>query len=167
MEKFELRNLFEAIGVAAIVLSLIFVALQLKQDQELTRAQLGAATTEMASEIRRNFIESGFQQTFVKMITQPDQLTIEEIAEIDFALTSVKGALIRECYLVERGVFAECDGALRNNSRQFFQNAFAQEWWKQNYRPNPYLPDWLSEEIEMFDPNGNRQQFEQLQQVFQ
>jgi hypothetical protein len=167
LDKSEWRNLFEAIGLAAIVVSLVFVALQLKQDQELSRAQLGAGSTEMAAAIRTGFVESEFQKTFVKMITQPDQLTLEEVAEINFALRSVKAMFIRECYLVERGVFAECENSLRSNSRQFFQNAFAQEWWKQNDGPNPYLPNWLSEEIAEFDPTENQRQFEQLQQVFQ
>ena len=112
-------------------------------------------------------IESAFQKTFVKMINEPDKLTDDEIVEIGFFLQAVKLLFIRECYLVERGVFVECDGTIRGNVRVYFKNEFAKAWWKQNDRPNPNLPDWLSGEIAELDANGNRRRLEELRESVQ
>jgi hypothetical protein len=112
-------------------------------------------------------LESAFQKTFAKMITQPDQLTDDEIVEIGFFLQTAKLLFIRECYLVERGVFAECDDTIRGNMRNYFENEFAKAWWKQNDRPNSYLPDWLSGEIAELDSDGNRRRLEELMESVQ
>jgi hypothetical protein len=161
------KELFESIGLLAVVFSLIFVAFQIRQDQQLTRSELGAGSTEFAAEISMVAIESAFQKTFVKMINEPDKLTDDEIVEIGFFLQAVKLLFIRECYLVERGVFVECDGTIRGNLRVYFQNEFAKAWWKQNDRPNPNLPDWLSGEIAELDANGNRRRLEELRESVQ
>ena len=69
---------------------------------------------------------------------------------------------IRECYLVERGVFVECDGQIRGMLHCYFENEFAKPWWKHNDRPSPYIPDWLSGEVAELDANRNRRRLEAL-----
>jgi hypothetical protein len=165
--KINWRILFESIGFVAIVLSLIFVALQLRQDQQLTRSELGAGSTEFSAEIAMVALESAFQKTFAKMITQPDQLTDDEIVEIGFFLRAIKLSFIRECYLVARGVFVECDDTIRGAMRNYFENEFAKAWWKRNDKGKSYLPDWVSGEIAELDANGNRRELEELRESVQ
>jgi hypothetical protein len=69
--------------------------------------------------------------------------------------------------LVERGVFAECEGTIRGNIHYYFENEFAKAWWKQNDNSNPYFPDWLSSEIAELDANGNRRRLEALRESVQ
>jgi len=161
------RSLFEAVGLLAIVLSLIFVGLQIRQDQVLARSELGAGSTELSAQIAMMALESEFQETFFKMINQPDQLSDDEIVEIGFFLQAVRIMFIRECYLVERGVFPECESNIRGNLRNYFENEFAKAWWKQRDRSNPYLPDWLSREIAELDSGGNRRRHEELRETVQ
>ncbi len=161
------RTLFEAVGLLAIVLSLIFVGLQIRQDQILARSELGAGSTELSAEIGMMALESEFQTTFVKMINQPDQLTDDEIVEISFFLQTLKILFVRECYLVARGVFAECESTIRGNLRSYFENEFAKTWWKQNDTPNIYIPDWVIGEVAELDANGNRRRLDELRESIQ
>ncbi len=170
MKKFDWRTLFEGVGVIAIVLSLIFVGLQLRQDQILVRSELGAGSAELNVHHRMMAIESSFQKTFAKMMTQPGQMTDEEVIEADLFLTSLTQMIVRECYLVERGVFVECEAMAYVLLRNFFENQFAKNWWQgriESGRLNPYLPDWISDVVADLDPNGNRRRIDQLRQSFE
>ena len=158
--------MFESVGMLAIVFSLVFVAYQIRQDQLLTRSELGAGSAELTAEISMMAIESEFQSTFVKMINQPGELSDDEIVEIDFFLRAVKTSFIRECYLAARGVFAECDGMIRSLMPRYFSNEFAKVWW-QRYGQSMYIPDWISDEIATLDADGNRQDIADLKAEFQ
>lgn len=147
--------MFESIGLLAIVLSLVFVGLQLKQDRFLTRSELGSKTAEITAEISMMAIESEFQRTFVKMISQPDQLTDEEVVEIDFFLFAMFQMISRECYLMERGVFVECDDITNYILRQYFENEFAKNWLLSKIADASYMPAWFSGEVAELDTGGN------------
>lgn len=49
---------------------------------------------------------------------------------INSFLTQVADLISRECYVVEMGIFAECDQLVRDNVRRYFGNAYAQAWWR-------------------------------------
>lgn len=164
LKKLEWRNLFEAVGLVAIVLSLIFVALQIRQDHKLARSELGAGTTENNADILLIATESEFAKSFAKMINQPDELTDSEMIQIDFFLHAVKTTFIRECYLKERGVFDECAEMIRSRLPLTFGSAYAQTWWRLNWAPHPYIPNWVSDEIAGLDGDTNQQYFQELRE---
>ena len=168
MKKVDWRTLFEAVGLLAIVLSLIFVGLQVRQDQLLARSTLGAGTAQFTAEIGMMAIESEFQKTFVKMIFQPDQLTDDEIVEANWFLSAQRQVIMRECYLKERGVFVECDAVIRGVLRNYFENQFAKNWWQQaSWGNNPYVPNWINDKVAELDSNGNRRRIEEIRESFE
>jgi len=164
--KINWKELFESIGLLAIILSLVFVGFQIKQDQLLTRSELGAGSAKMAAEISMMAIESEFQRTFVKMISQPDQLTDEEVVEIRFFLSAMLQMMIRECYLMDRGVFVECENAARFTLRNNFENEFAKNWLLSRSGTIPYMPDWFFSEIAELDTNGNLRRIEESREPY-
>ena len=104
--KFEKFNaVAELVGIAAIVASLVFVGLQLRQDQVIARSALGAGSFESLASLRQEMIGSDFAATYAKMLEQPEQLTTVEQLQVNAYLDAVKFLIIRECYLYERGVF--------------------------------------------------------------
>jgi hypothetical protein len=127
---------------------------------------LGAGSTEYIANLSMMAIESGLQNTLVKMINQPGELSDEEIVEIDFFLRAVKSSFVRECYLVARGVFDECDNMIRSILPRYFANDFAQKWW-QRYGYSAYIPDWIGNEIAALDSDGNRKELADLKAEFQ
>ena len=158
--------MFESIGLLAIILTLVFLGIQTKQDQLLTRSELGAGSTEIVAEISMMAIESEFQRTFVKMISQPDQLTNEDVVEIHFFLAAMLQTMIRECYLMDRGVFVECGGLVRSILRNYFENEFAKNWLMSRAGNIPWMPDWFTSEVAELDTNGILRRLEESREPY-
>jgi len=153
LSKFRARDVFEGIGLFAIVLSLIFVGIQIQQDQALTRADLGSRGVETIINLKLHASDPDFAIAFAKMIDHPSELTDDEMIQINNYLSAVKSLFIRECYLLARGVYEECDEMFRGNAPYFFGSHYAKAWWKGNWRSGLYSEDWMNDVIEDLDPD--------------
>ena len=95
--------------------------------------------------------DSDFAATVAKMLNDPDNLTDAEMIQVDRFLHSAKALIVRECYLVARNVFEECRSIARVVFRRYFGSRYAQAWWRLNWSPGPYSPDWLNDEFKSVD----------------
>jgi hypothetical protein len=101
--------------------------------------------------------------TFAKTVEQPAQLTSAEKIQVNAYLEAFTLLVIRECYLVLRGVFEECRVIVREYGPFFFGNEYAQAWWRaQDVSSMAFLPSWLDSEIRAIDPQFNRKQLQLL-----
>lgn len=158
------KDIAEIIGIAAIVASLVFVGMQMRQDRTLARAELGAGSFESVATLWLEMTDPEFAATYAKMLENPEQLTTAEKLQINGYLDAVKMLLIRECYLTERGVFTECDIMVREYGPFFFGNRYAQSWWRlQSPGELTFLPSWVDEEIRGIDAESNLRQLEEIQ----
>jgi hypothetical protein len=155
------KEWFEALGIAAIVASLVFVGYQIKQERVIARAQLGSETTFLVNAVYEVMYDPDFSDVYSKMLEDSSSLSISEMLQINNRLESVSGIFFRECYLVRRGVFAECEGFIRAHIPIFFGNEYAQKWWKGS-KQKSYLPDWVDEEISKLDPKTEMRQIEDI-----
>ncbi len=149
-------------GLVAIVLSLVFVGLQIRQDQILARAELGAGTVESFNDLGLTASDPEFAITFAKMLNEPKNLTDDEMIQINSYLLGAKMLFIRECYLVARGVFADCTGFVNDNARRLFGSRYAKTWWRLNWAPHPYIPDWVNDLVVGLDDDATQQQLKEL-----
>jgi len=155
--------LFETIGGVAIVVSLAFVGLQMQQDQVIARSELGAGSMENFAVIHQIMIAQEFAPVWAKMLETPKDLTSNEMLRVNGFLNLVADAMARECYLKERGIFVECDNAVRDLIRRYFGNTYAQTWWKlSDTRTAVTLPEWVDAEISSIDVNSGRKRLESL-----
>ncbi len=152
-------------GLTAVVLSLIFVGLQMRQDQILARSELGAGTVEAFNELGLTATDPELARTFAKMVNEPDNLTDDEMIQINSYLLAVKSLFIRECYLVSRGVFSDCTGFIKTNAGRYFGSRYAQSWWRLNWAPHPYLPDWVNNEVTGLRGDTIQQRLKQLREA--
>lgn len=136
MVSYSWKEVVEGVGVLSIVASLIFVGLQMKQDQEIARAQLGSETSEYVSAIYLAMAAPELSSTFTKMLHEPERLTPDEMMQLNGLFSSASELLFRECYLFDRGVFTECSSFIEVHGKRFFGNRYAQIWWRHN-RPPP------------------------------
>lgn len=157
------KDTAEIIGIAAIVASLVFVGMQMRQDRILARAELGAGSFESIAALRLEMTSLEFAETFVKVLENPEQLTTAEKLQVNGYLDAVKLLLIRECYLMERGVFTECDIMVNEYGPFFFGNRYAQTWWRLQSPGNlSFLPAWVDEQIRDMDAGSNLRQLEEV-----
>ena len=142
------RNVGEAIGLVAVVASLIFVGVQFRQDQVIARSELGSTTFELMVLADQTMNDAEFSIIYTKMLQSPDQLSVDEMIRINAFLRQVADSMARECYLVQRGVYVECENLLRDNIRRYFGNAYAQAWWRlSDTRGAVKLPSWIDDAI--------------------
>jgi hypothetical protein len=158
------KDVAELIGIAAIVASLVFVGMQMRQDRVLARSELGAGSFESLASLRLELTSPDFAETYAKVLEQPDQLTTAEQLQVNGYLDAVKLLIIRECYLKERGVFTECAVIVREYGPFFFGNRYAQSWWRlQSPQGLTFLPSWVDAEIAGIDADSNLRQLEEIQ----
>ena len=157
------RNVFEAIGIAAIVISLIFVGIQLRLDRAVARSELTSESFQIVGSLRDKLTEPAFARIFTKMLETPNDLSFEEKLQIDNFYHLVSVAYVRECYLVGRGVTGECDAIFQATIPQLFSNDYAKAWWKLNGiagNENDELfpfPNWVAPAIERLESGAYQQ----------
>ena len=152
----EWNEIAELVGIAAIVASLVFVGLQMRQDHVFARSELGAGSFESLASLRQEMMAPEFAATYAKMLEQPGQLTTAEQLQVNAYLDAAKLLIIRECYLVERGIFTECTVIVREYGPYFFGNSYAQSWWRlQSPKSLEFLDGWVDDEISGIDPDYN------------
>ena len=158
------KDWFEMAGLAAILVSLVFLGYQLRQDQLIARSELASASFEMQIDINQQLLDPDFAKTYVAMLERPEELSLQQKLQIDALFHSVVRLFVRECFMLARDIFVECHGIIRNNVRRYFGNPYGQAWWRDNryYYPQAPLPEWLDEEIENMDPNTTREALERF-----
>ena len=160
----EWNEVAELIGIAAIVASLVFVGLQMRQEQVIARSELGAGSFESLASLRQEMTSPEFAATFAKMLEQPAQLTAAEQLQVNAYLDAAKLLIIRECYLYERGIFTECHVIVREYGPYFFGNSYAQAWWRLQSPQNlEFLEGWVNDEITSIDPEYNLNELRAIQ----
>jgi len=156
MKRTSWKEIAESIGILAIVASLVFVGMQMRQDRLLARAALGAGSFESLASLRLELTDSEFASTYAKALERPEQLTIAERLQINGYLDAFTYLVTRDCYLKEREVFVECEIIVREYGPIFFGNRYAQAWWKlQDRKRMSFLPSWVDTEIAAIDPELN------------
>ena len=78
MRKMKWRDFLESIGLTAIVLSLIFVGFQIRQEQNLARADLGSRALETLISLELTVSDPAFAKTYAKMLDKPGDLTDDD-----------------------------------------------------------------------------------------
>jgi hypothetical protein len=159
------KDSLEAIGLIAIVASLIFVGFQVRQDQVIARSELTSESFELMIALHQNLLDPGFAGTYAKMLDRSEDLSLEEMVQLDSLLAAVRTLYIRECYLHARGIFVECEAVVRDTVEKYFGNWYGQAWWRLN-KPQDVevlgsLPNWLDSKIESLDSNDYRRMLEE------
>lgn len=125
----------ELIGIAAIVVSLIFVGFQLQQDRLLMRSELGAGSQEFSASIELTLSDPDVSSAWAKMIDRPEDLSTEEMVRVNSVLSALRRLFLRECYLVQMEVFKECEDLIFGQATRYFGNKYAQAWWQTVHAP--------------------------------
>ena len=155
----------ELVGIAAIVASLIFVGLEMRQDQNIARAELGSGSFDYMTSIEQQLMAPDFAVVFEKMLETPNDLTIAEMTQVNGLLHQVMMMFQREDYLVGRGIFANSGGVRRQFGSFIFGNRYAQAWLDSaEDRINPNQLANFRSELESLDPETTIRFYDQIRQ---
>jgi hypothetical protein len=154
------KDTAELIGIAAIVASLVFVGLQMRQDQAIARAELGSDTFDYVRSINQTMQNPQFASTYLKILGNQDDLSDEEKIVVNAFLEQVIGVIVRECYLVYVEVFPDCMAIAEKLIPPHFGNSYAKAYW----HATKYLR--LQPMFEMFTPIIDNQSDEESFRLF-
>lgn len=150
------KDIAEFVGIVAIVASLLFVGLELQQDRQLTRAQLGSNANEFMAEVDLGMSNPDVARVWAKMLESPQDLSVAEMVQVDGLLRSAYTMMLRECYLVVMEVFSECQTLVGVVAKNYFANRYAQTWWRHSNKPGDYSSDdIIGGVITSLDVSGN------------
>ena len=164
MRKIDWRFALELIGMALLIMSVLFLAMQIRQDHNLARSALGSQTVELFNELELTRSDPSFAKAYEKMLREPDNLTDDEMIQINSYLYGAKMLIVRECYLAHRGVFGSCKAFVKDHFRHFFGSRYAQSWWRVNRQHQGPKPiDQLAEdEIENLAPDSSSEELKSI-----
>jgi len=90
MDSAKLNDWMQVVGIFAVVASLIFVGLQMRQDQLIARAELTSESFELMIALDQNLLDPEFASAYAKMLERSEDLSLEEMVQIDSLLDAVK-----------------------------------------------------------------------------
>jgi len=146
------KDIAELLGIAAIVASLIFVGVQLRQEQLIARTEMASVSAEIKLQINDKISEPEVAAAYAKMLSAPDELSVVEKIHLHGLLWMVIEAFKRDCFIKDRGIFEECDEQIQSLTPFYFGNEFSQRWWQLNKQDTIYaLPAWVDDHISGLD----------------
>lgn len=146
------KDIAELVGITAIVASLIFVGLQLRQEQVIARTELASVSAEIKNQINYRISDPEFSATFGKMLVTPEELSLDEKVQLHGVYWMVIEAFKRDCYIMDRGIFVECEEQVQSLAPFYFGNEYSLEWWHANKQDTKYsLPESVDDFISGLD----------------
>ena len=146
--KISTKEIIEVGGILAVVASLIFVGIQLRQEQIFAQADLGSITLEALADFDKGFEDSNVASIYVKMISDPEELSIEEMTQANASLNHIVRLWIREDFLYGLGVFTENERIVDEYVARMFGNTYAKAWWNSSKGRFPDFSEKLSTAID-------------------
>ena len=147
-----------------IIASLVLVALQMRQDQELTRAQLYSDATTARMELHYRMMDPETARVVIRSISDPAALTLEELRVMDSYLLAAVNENRRRLVISSMDLDAEY-GAAENSLMFYFGNRFAKTWWDRFKGEGEVMDSalvTLDREIAGFDDDWTMTFFEEL-----
>lgn len=164
MKKISIKELIEGIGVFAVVASLIFVGLELRQDRLLGHASQGSLLLESLEDFDRQFSDPAVARIYVKMISNPAALNIEEKAQANALLDHIVRLWIRDDYLYQLAIFDENQRILDEYAERMFGNPYAKAWWEAKKGLFGDFADRITRAVDGADPGSSLGFFSTIQQ---
>ena len=146
MDSVKLNEWLKVFANIGIVLGLLMVGVQLKQNSDLARMQLVYEESTRAIELESEVIGERGAAVWAKSIEDPENLTLEEVRIMEALLWSFYEQLRGTYRLAQLGLLTEDDWLARVNSEVtfYFSDPYSRAWWKNFSRPGKYLPPDLS-----------------------
>jgi hypothetical protein len=124
-----LKELVESVGIIAILIGLIFVYFEMRQNATIARAELVDGTAEQINQVYESLSDPEFAEIYSKSLREPGNLTDSEKIQLNSFYERVFRMFGRELVLFNLGVFGEYRSIPTQIAPTFFSSAYAAAWW--------------------------------------
>ncbi|MEJ2256247.1 MAG: nuclear transport factor 2 family protein [Woeseiaceae bacterium] len=146
----KLNNWLQVSANIGIVLGLVLVGFQLKQNSELARIQLLYEESNRAIELETEVVGERAAEVWAKSIQAPEDLTLAEIRIMEALLWSFLEQLRGTYRLAELGLLSNEDWRRRAESEVtfYFGDPYSRAWWKNFSAASNGLPEELHQVVD-------------------
>lgn len=139
-----------------IVLGLVLVGLQLRQNSELTRIQLLYEESNRAIDLETQVVGEQAAEVWAKSIEAPEDLTLAEIRIMEALLWSFVEQLRGTYRLAALGILSEEDWRSRAESEVTFYlgDRYSQAWWRNISTESGNIPEELRRVVDQVIARG-------------
>jgi hypothetical protein len=140
----KLNDWLQVVANLGIVIGLLLVGVQLKQNSDLLKTQLLYDESHRAIELETQVIGEDGARVWAKSLTDPENLTLEEQRIIEALLWSFAEQLRATRMLAELGLLDDSEWRVRvyGESGFWLGNRYGRAWWA-NYSDDSEMPDDL------------------------
>ncbi len=152
----------ELAAATAVLLSLGYLAIQIRQNTVLVRAQLESDATAGWIEIDASKQSEGFAEVLAKAIEAPNDLTLGEMVELDGYLFTYIEQLVRHRRQLELGLTDRpLEDLIASSIYDFFGNRYAQAWWAvTSHKWSPSLVATIDRHLASVSPDQDREYYD-------
>jgi len=164
MKKIDVGQVITILANIGVLVGLILVALQIRQNTVLVRAELVSNATDSWIDIDASKQSDNFASVLAKSIDDPQELTSAEIIELDGYLYTYLDQLLRDRQLHELGVFdVPSEDLIQMSIMDYFGNEFARAWWAETKSQwPPDIIDLVDREMETVSVNQDLEKIERI-----
>ena len=117
-----------------VVIGLIVLIVELRQNSSLTRAEMEIELTTVQSDLELRMSAPDISAVWMKSVYHPEDLTPVEIKMMEGPLVAVTQQFEHLMNMHEAGLVSRrrVEGHIRNSAPFYFGSRFAQNWWQAN-----------------------------------
>lgn len=115
-----------------VVIGLVILILEMRQNAALTRATLEAQKNSFLSQVELNLTSPNNLEAWIKSIRHPEQMTDADIKIIDSVLLSIMLQWDQVFHMLRNGLAdrVEAKNHISNSAPYYFGSKFAKAWYK-------------------------------------
>lgn len=167
-EKSKLTAWIELAAAASVLIGLLFVAQELRQNNRHARAESVRDLFQMWSDIYQFQFENDVHQLIGKSIKQPDELSDDDILRIGSYLSMVINAQLTQATMQKEGglVVGSIEDDAPSIARSYFSSEVSRAWLKANEDWIAYFaPEFYQALIEEIDRNPVSDEIPELKNI--
>lgn len=117
-----------------VVIGLIVLIVELRQNSSLTRAAMEIELTRVQADLELRMSSPDMSAVWMKSVYHPEDLTLVEIKMLEGPLVAATQQFDHLMNMQAAGLVSRrrVEGHIRNSSPFFFGSRFAQQWWQAN-----------------------------------
>lgn len=132
MQKSELNDWLQVIASIGVLIGLLLVFVEIRQTNEIARAEARVSALTAWEELKRLEIESDISEIYLKSVESPDELTTSEVLRLDAYFVSIITILQKYVALYEAGLHWDPTETFQSDVEYLFDGPFARAWFDLN-----------------------------------
>lgn len=132
MRKLALENWIQVLTSIAVVVGLLFVGYELRQNTNFAKAEAERSILSDWADLSRAEFESDIFELYIKSVEEPEKLTSAEVLKMSAWMTATIGEFNLQSSMYTVGLAADPTSDLAGDFQYYLGSRFARAWYAEN-----------------------------------